>query len=79
MLIWAKIGPLTWNPRNPKPITTQSHFMANDLEISEKIDHLVAVYHWSRYEAMEYLLYDDYDPVDWINTQWEEPCSLPPY
>ena len=53
--------------------------MANDLEITEKIDHLVATYHWSRQEAMEYLLYDEYNPVDWLNSQWEEPCSLPPY
>ena len=53
--------------------------MANDLEITEKIDHLVATYYWSRQEAMEYLLYDEYDPVDWIDSPWEEPCSLPPY
>jgi hypothetical protein len=26
------------------------------------------------------LYYEPYDPLDWINTQWEEPsCSLPPY
>ena len=53
--------------------------MANDLDITEKINHLVATYHWSRQEAMEYLLYDDYDPADWVNSRWEEPCSLPPY
>jgi hypothetical protein len=64
---------------NPKKITTRKHYMANDLEITEKIDHLVALYYWSRQEAMEYLLYDEYDPVDWIDSPWEEPCSLPPY
>lgn len=65
---------------NPKKITTRKHFMAIDLEISEKIAHLMDVYHWSKNEAMEYLLYDEYDPVDWVNSPWEvDECSLPPY
>ena len=70
---------ITTQNTNQKKIIILGVCMAIDSEISEKIDHLVAVYHWSRYEAMEYLLYDDYDPVDWINSKWEEPCSLPPY
>ena len=48
-------------------------------DIDGKIEHLMLTYHWSRQEAMEWLYYEPYDPVDWINSQWEEPCSLPPY
>ena len=48
-------------------------------DIDGKIEHLMLTYYWSRQEAMEWLYYEPYDPVDWINSQWEEPCSLPPY
>jgi len=48
-------------------------------DIDGKIEHLMLTYHWSRQEAMEYLYYEPYDPVDWLNSAWEEPCSLPPY
>jgi len=54
--------------------------MANDNDIDGKIHHLMVSYGFKRWEAMEYLYYEPYDPLDWINTQWEvEECSLPPY
>ena len=48
-------------------------------DIDGKIEHLMLTYHWSRQEAMEWLYYEPYDPADWLNSPWEEPCSLPPY
>ena len=48
-------------------------------DVSEKIEHLMAEYHWTRWEAMEYFYYEPYDPIDWVGSPWEEPCSLPPY
>jgi hypothetical protein len=54
--------------------------MANDNDIHGKIYHLMVSYGFKRWEALEYLYYEPYDPLDWINTQWEvEECSLPPY
>lgn len=47
-------------------------------EVHEKIAHLMLAYHWSWWEAMEYFYYEPYDPIDWVGSQWEEPCSLPP-
>lgn len=45
--------------------------MANDSEISEKIDHLVAVYHWSRYEACDFnkgcMMREHYKPKPRLN------------
>lgn len=34
---------------------------------SEKIRHLMQLYHWSWWEALEYYYYETYDPVDWEN------------
>ena len=49
-------------------------------DIDDKIAHLMAEYHWSRLEAMEYFYYEPYDPIDWVGSQWEvDECSLPPY
>ena len=42
-----------------------------DKDITAQIAHLKQLYAWCSQEAMEYLLYDRYDPVDWINTRWE--------
>jgi len=66
---------------NPKKITTRKHFMEIDNidDIDGKIEHLMLTYHWKWQEAMEHLYYHEYDPVDWIDSPWEEPCSLPPY
>jgi hypothetical protein len=50
-----------------------------DDDIDGKIHHLMASYGFTRWEAMEYLYYELHDPLDWINTQWEEQCLLPPY
>jgi hypothetical protein len=48
-------------------------------DIDGKIEHLMLTYHWKWQEAMEHLYYNEYDPNDWLNSPWEEPCSLPPY
>jgi hypothetical protein len=40
-------------------------------DTDDKIAHLMAVYYWSRWEALEYFYYEPYDPIDWENTQWE--------
>jgi hypothetical protein len=54
--------------------------MATNTDIDAKIYHLMDSYGFTRWEAMEYLYYEPYDPLDWINTSWEvEECSLPPY
>jgi hypothetical protein len=52
----------------------------HDNDVSEKIEHLMAEYHWTRWEAMEYFYYEPYDPIDWVGSPWEvDECSLPPY
>jgi hypothetical protein len=38
----------------------------------DRIRHLMALYHWSYWEAYEYLSYSEYDISDWYDTQWEE-------
>jgi hypothetical protein len=48
-------------------------------DVDGKIHHLMVSYGFTRWEAMEYLYYEPYDPLDWLNSAWEEPCSLPPY
>jgi hypothetical protein len=46
-----------------------------DHDITDKINHLMHLYAWCRQEAMEYLYYAPYDPVDWLGTRWEgEQC-----
>jgi hypothetical protein len=79
-LTWAKTGPMiTILSLNPKRITTHGAYMATNTDIDAKIYHLMESYGFTRWEAMEYLYYEPHDPLDWLNTQWEEPCSLPPY
>jgi hypothetical protein len=43
-----------------------------DNDITEQIAHLKALYCWCSQEAMEYLYYAPYDPIDWVNTKWED-------
>jgi hypothetical protein len=50
----------------------------HDPDTDDKIAHLVAEYHWSWWQAMEHLYYHEHDPIDWVGSRWEEPCSLPP-
>lgn len=38
----------------------------------EKIQHLMTLYGWCTQEAFEYLAYEPYDPIDWVDTQWEK-------
>jgi hypothetical protein len=42
-----------------------------DHDITAQITHLKQLYAWCSQEDMEYLLYDRYDPIDWIDTRWE--------
>jgi hypothetical protein len=42
-----------------------------DHDITNQINHLMHKYAWCKQEAMEYLYYFEYDPIDWIDTQWE--------
>ena len=42
-----------------------------DNDITEQINHLMHKYAWCKQEAMEYLYYEQYDPVDWVDTKWE--------
>ena len=42
-----------------------------DHDITDQINHLMHKYAWCKQEAMEYLLYDRYNPIDWIDTRWE--------
>lgn len=42
-------------------------------DTEDKIAHLMACYHWSYWEALEYFYYEPYDPSDWYDTQWEKP------
>lgn len=41
-------------------------------DTENKIVHLMALYHWSHWEALEYYYYAPYDPSDWYDTQWED-------
>ena len=42
-----------------------------DHDITNQITHLMHKDAWCKQEAMEYLYYAPYDPIDWIDTQWE--------
>lgn len=36
-------------------------------EALERIDHLMRIYAWNRFEARCYFFYEAYDPKDWVN------------
>lgn len=40
-------------------------------DTQEKIRYLMNKYKWCHQEAIEYLFYAPYDPIDWFNSTWE--------
>jgi hypothetical protein len=46
------------------------HETANDRfpgESASRIEHLMLIYHWGKFEAQCYFFYEAFDPIDWID------------